>query len=174
MGQAAAGNKQQAVGAQGYVVPGHQLAQLGFAQGGLGVEQIDHLVQTLLETVLTDPQRLRRRLEGIGGGGEADPRGAKLVPRLLNLELNALLEPLDVGRSRGGLVASGFTSRGFGSAVEEVQSGEGRDRPGVAVAAEDGVVVEVVPRAGGDLGQVPGLGRLLLELSGLELLAGCA
>ena len=43
------------------VVAGAQLAVLGLAQRGLGVEQVDDPLQALTEALLGDPERLAGR-----------------------------------------------------------------------------------------------------------------
>ena len=168
----ATGDELETGGAEQNVVSSHQLAGLGLAERGFGVEEIDHLFETLLETVFADPQGL------VGGGENALSRGVtitgglEILPCLANLEPDALLESTNVGLEGDGVVLGGLACLGVGDAAEEVDPGDRHDGSRVAVGTEDGVVVETVATDHRDLGEIAGSGDLGLEAAGGELLSG--
>ena len=71
---------------------------LGLAQGGLGVEQVDHAVEALAETRLTHGERFAGRRQRSVGGRLAGAGGGEVVPGLPHFEGDPLLEAADIAR----------------------------------------------------------------------------
>ena len=92
--------------------------------------------------------------QGVAGRRLASSGGGEVLPCLLDFEPHTFFEATDVGFEGSCLVALGGAPGGIGATPQEVDSGHRHDRSGVAVAAEDLVVVEIIVTHDRDLGEV--------------------
>ena len=76
--------------------PGDDLARLGLTQRGRGVDELDHLDDTLLEAFLGYPLGFDCGLLGRAGGQEPFASGESLLVGVTDLQPNAFCELVDL------------------------------------------------------------------------------